>query len=305
VTLEQLRIFVAVAERDHVTRAANALNITQSAVSGSIAALETRHDVKLFNRVGRRVELTDIGRKFLPEAREVLDRAASAQQVLEDFDGLRGGHLRVVGSQTVAAYWLPQRLAEFHQRYPTIDLTVSIANTEDAVHRVLTGDAELGFVEGEVDQLALTRWPIGTDQMLLVGTQPVEHITDTWLKAAPMIVREQGSGTRSTFEQVLRARGIDPRQLNVQLTLPSNEAVLAAVSAGVGYAVLSQLVVASAVKAQTLFEMPIKLPARPFFALRQKERFRSKAADALLEIVSSYVPQCGIEPRRVTTERDA
>jgi DNA-binding MarR family transcriptional regulator len=105
-TLEQLRIFVAVAQREHMTRAADALNLTQSAASGAIAALEARHDVKLFNRVGRGIELTDAGRMFLRK-RAVLARAAGAEQALADYAGLRRGTLRLVASQTIAGYWLP------------------------------------------------------------------------------------------------------------------------------------------------------------------------------------------------------
>jgi len=112
-TLEQLRIFVAVAEREHVTRAAEALHVTQSAASAAIAALEGRHNVPLFHRVGRRIELTDAGRMFLAEARAVLAKAASAELALGEYGGLKRGNLRLVASQTITAYWLPERLAAF------------------------------------------------------------------------------------------------------------------------------------------------------------------------------------------------
>jgi DNA-binding transcriptional LysR family regulator len=287
-TLEQLRIFVAVAEREHVTRAAEALNVTQSAASGAIATLEARHNVKLFHRVGRRIELTDAGAMFLEEARGVLARAASAELALTEIGGLKRGTLRLVASQTIAGYWLPERLALFHRRYPAIELSVGIDNTQGAAACVERGDAELGFIEGNIDDPALAHWPVDTDRMLLVGPTPVEIVTNEWLLAAPWIMREAGSGTRSTFEDAVRTRGIDPRQLNVVLTLPSNESVLAAVRAGAGHAALSNLVVAPAIKASALFPLPFDLPARPFFALRQKERYRSKAADALLEVFKSH-----------------
>lgn len=290
-TLEHLRIFVAVAEREHVTRGAEAVGVTQSAASGAIAALEARHGVKLFHRIGRGIELTDAGRFFLDEARAVLGRAAQAEVALHEYGGLRRGHLRLVASQTIAAYWLPERLAAFHRQYPAIELSVAIANTEGAARAVREGEAELGFVEGTIDDPALALWPVGADRMLLVNGSPVEAVTNDWLRAAPWIMREEGSGTRSTFEAAMRDRGIDPRELNVVLTLPSNEAVLAAVRANVGCAVLSRLVVASALGMRALCELPFALPARPFSGLRQKERYRSKAADALLEAIRSYDAQ--------------
>ena len=92
-TLEQLRIFIAVAEKQHVTQAAGELNLTQSATSAAIAALEARYDIKLFDRIGRGIVLTQTGRDFLIEARAVLARARAAAQVLSDLAGLKRGSL--------------------------------------------------------------------------------------------------------------------------------------------------------------------------------------------------------------------
>lgn len=290
-TLEQLRIFVEVARREHVTRAAQALNVTQSAASGAIAALEARHDVKLFHRVGRGIELTDAGRMFLEEAQAVLARAASAEQALADYGGLKRGTLRLVASQTIAGYWLPHRLAVFHRRYPGIELSVAIDNTEGAARAVLLGEAELGLIEGAIDDPALAQWPVAKDRMVMVGPAPVEAVTNEWLSAAPWIMREDGSGTRSTFEAAVRDRGLDPAALNIALTLPSNEAVLAAVRAGVGHGVLSALVVGPSIEARALHALPFHLPERPFFGIRHKERYRGKAGDALLAVIRAYDQQ--------------
>lgn len=284
-TLEQLRIFVGVAEREHMTRAAAALNVTQSAASAAIAALEARHGVSLFHRVGRRIELTEVGRVFLDEARGVLGRAASAELALEEFGGLRRGTLKIVASQTIAGYWLPQHLARFHARHPQIAVEVGIANTEAAAARVHEGTAELGFIEGAIDDPALAHWVIARDRMVLVSAAVVEKVDDNWIRDARWIVREAGSGTRSTFEAALNTRGIAPEALDVALILPSNEAVHTAVEAGAGVAVLSSLVVARAVATGSLYALPFELPNRPFFALRHKERYRSKAADALLDTI--------------------
>ena len=114
-TLEQLRIFVAVAEREHLTRAAEALNLTPSAVSSAIRVLEERYATALFHRTGRRIELTEAGLAFLPEARATLARAQSADLFLTEIGGLKRGTLTLAASQTVAGYWLPPRLMRFHQ----------------------------------------------------------------------------------------------------------------------------------------------------------------------------------------------
>jgi DNA-binding transcriptional LysR family regulator len=286
VTLEQLRIFICVAEREHMTRAAEALNLTQSAVSAAIAALEARHGVHLFHRVGRRIELTDTGRAFLAEARAVLGRAQAAEHALAEFAGLERGTLGLVASQTIAGYWLPPLLARFKARYPNLDVQISIGNSEQAAAHVLDGSAELGFVEGLIDDPALARWPVGEDELALVSATPVSSQVDAdWIRAAPWVLREVGSGTRSTFESALAAMGVAPDALNVVMVLPSNEAVRAGVEAGLGNSVLSALVVEASLRAGTLHRLPLDLAPRPFYGLRHKERYRSRAADALLELI--------------------
>lgn len=284
-TLEQLRIFIAVAERQHVTRAAEALHITQSAASNAIAALEAQYGVPLFHRIGRRIELTEAGAMFLDEARAVLGRASAAELALADYGALKRGTLRVVASQTVASYWLPARLAAFHARYPGIAIELSIDNSEGAARRVLDGVAELGVVEGTINEPALASWTVGEDRMLLVGASAGQVVDEGWLRAARWIVREQGSGTRSTFEAVLRARGFDPQDLNIAMVMPSNEAVCSAVEAGAGVAVLSEFVVRRALAVGDLHEYALPMPARPFHALRHKERYRTRMADALVAIL--------------------
>lgn len=284
-TLEQLRIFVAVAERQHVTRAAEAINVTQSAASNAIAALEARHGVPLFHRVGRRIELTEAGHMFLDEARAVLGRASSAELALAEYGELKRGTLRVVASQTIASYWLPAKLSDFHARHPQIAIELSIDNTEGAAQRVLEGTAELGLVEGAIDEPALASWAVGEDRMLLVSAAPVEAVDAAWIRSARWIVREQGSGTRSTFEEVLRAQGVNPGDLQITMVMPSNEAVRSAVEAGSGVAVLSELVVRRALAAGDLQALPFPIPVRPFHALRHKERYRTRAADAMTDLL--------------------
>ncbi|MFZ5749049.1 MAG: LysR substrate-binding domain-containing protein [Pseudomonadota bacterium] len=283
-TLEQLRIFVAVAEREHVTRAAQALNLTQSAVSGAVAAMEDQHQVKLFDRVGRGVVLNDAGRMFLDEARGVLARAGAATQMLAEIGGLARGTLRIVASQTIAGYWLPPLLAEFRRRHPGIRVVAAIANTRDAARQVHDGAAELGFVEGPVDDRALARWTVAEDRLMLVARDAPERVDATWLKRARWVVREEGSGTRAIFEQAIHAAGVDPATLDIALELPSNEAVRTAVGHGAGVTMLSALVVAESLAAGTLRALPFDAVARPFYGLRHKERYRTRAADALYDL---------------------
>src|SRR6187402_554998 len=116
-TFEQLAIFVAVAEREHLTRASEAIRLTPSAVSAAIKNLEAFYSVELFHRVGRRIELTPTGRAFLIEARTTLARVRSAELMLSELGGLRRGALSIYASQTIASYWLPPVLMRFHDAY--------------------------------------------------------------------------------------------------------------------------------------------------------------------------------------------
>lgn len=290
-TLERLRIFVAVAERDHVTAAARALNLTQSAVSNALAALEAEHQVRLFDRVGRGVALNATGRAFLPEARAVLARAAAAEAALADMSALRRGRLAVFASQTIASYWLPRRLVAFHVAHPGIELDVQIGNTREVAQAVLNGDAEIGLVEGVVDAPALTQVQVGSDRLAVVVTPDhpwasAKRLSARDLVGSPWVLREPGSGTRSSLEAALREAGVNPVDLPVAMTLPANEAVLAAAEAGAGATALSESVAQAAVAAGRLVRAPFSLPERPFRLLRHSDRYRSRAGDAFVQALA-------------------
>jgi DNA-binding transcriptional LysR family regulator len=301
-TLEQLRVFVAVAERQHVTRAAEALNIAQSAVSASIAALEGRHGAKLFNRVGRRIELTEAGALFLAEARAVLARAESAELVLSELGDLKRGVLSVHASQTITGYWLPRHLVAFRRSHPGVAIRLSMVNTSQTAAAVRGGEADLGFVEGEVDDPVLISETVARDQLVIVvGAEhpwrEAKSLGKDDLLNADWVLREPGSGTRSNFEHALEALGLSPRNLRVALELPSNEAVRAAAEAGMGAAVMSASVAAPSIEAGLLRQADFALPERCYYALRHAERYRSRAAETLMDIIRGSRPGAGIKSR--------
>ena len=293
-TLEQLRIFVAVAQREHVTRAAADLNLTQSAVSAAITALETRHATQLFDRIGRRIALTQAGRLFLIEARAVLARAAAAETALADLAGLKRGALALAASQTAGNYWLPPLMARFRAAYPGIALTLSIGNTETVAAMVREGAADLGFVEGGIGDADLAVTTVAADELVLVArTAPKSarkalHADD--LKALRWVFRERGSGTRAILDAALADAGVALGELDVVLELPSNEAVRNAVEAGAGAAALSRLVVQDAIAAGALVALNFKLSKRRFLALQHKDRAPTRAERALLALVDDQTP---------------
>ncbi|MDF3853971.1 LysR family transcriptional regulator [Paracoccus pantotrophus] len=290
-TLEQLRIFLAVAERQHVTRAAEALNLTQSAVSAAVSALEARHGVRFFDRVGRRILLTETGEAFMAEARAVLDRAETAEMVLEDLAREPRGRLRVHASQTVASYWLPPRLVALHEMHPGIELRLTVSNTTQVADAVQEGGADLGLVEGAVAHGDLHRQVVARDRLVLVmatdhpwvgreAVPPAELATQSW------ILREPGSGTRSEFETWLAGQELCVAALPLALELPSNEAVLNAVASSQCLAALSQRAVARPAAAGWIRTLPLPGAERPFSLLTNPRRYRTRAQQALIGILT-------------------
>lgn len=292
-TLEQLRIFVAVAEHEHVTQAARDLNLTQSATSAAIAALEARYAVKLFDRIGRGIVLTDAGRLFLPEAKAVLARSLAAETVLADLAGLKRGALRLAASQTVGNYWLPGLIHRFQSRHPGIALTLSLGNTQTVAAEVHEGSADIGFIEGEIDDPMLTARSVAEDSLVLIAApgHPWSNAppsNETEFSGTKWICRELGSGTRSVLEAALPALGVRHEDLRIALELPSNEAVCAAVEAGAGVTIISRLVVERALKAGSLIAINVALPKRNFSILRRKERYITQASAAFHDLAIAW-----------------
>lgn len=296
-TLEQLRIFVEVAQRQHLTQAASALALTPSAVSASLRVLEERYATPLFNRVGRRIELNEAGQLFLAGARATLASARAAELTLQELGGLQRGVLNIQASQTIASYWLPALLVRFREKYPRIELVLAIGNTRQVAQALVDGEADLGLVEGLVDEATLVATTVGEDSLIVVVAP-----AHPWAAGGPLgmadllagrwILREPGSGTRSAFEHELRQAGVDPAALDVVLALPSNEAVRSAVLAGPFATVVSELVVAEQLRAGALRKVEVSFPARAFHLLRHVSRYKSKASLAFVQMLDA--PDAGL-----------
>ncbi len=290
-TLEQLRIFVAVAEDQHVTRAAARIGVAQSAASAAIAALEAAHRVLLFDRLGRGIRLTEAGRTLLPQARAILAQTDLATLMLSGFGKLVRGTLHLQASETIASYWLPRRLVDFRAAHPNLTIRLSIGNSAEAVAAVLSGSAEIGFVEGPVRVDDLWNLDLAEDQLVIVvgpghAWARRDRVSSAELSESAWVMREVGSGTRSAFEDDLVGIGVSSSSLEIALELPRNEAVVSAVQAGLGAAAVSANAIAAKLEDGLLHRVPIDLPRRIFKAVRHVDRFPSPAAAALLEFLA-------------------
>lgn len=293
-TLEQLRIFLAVAHRAHVTRAAEALNMTQSAVSASLRTLEAQHAVQLFDRVGRGIELTEAGHRFVAAAQAVLHQAETAELILNDFSAGPRGRLRIEASQTVGTYFLPPVLVRLRQANPDLSVTLRDGNTTRVARAVAEGAADLGFVEGDVTQGNLRARVVARDELVLVmrrdhpeATRPISAKT---YRALDWVLREEGSGTRAEVESHLAQMGLSRDDLSVLLEIPSNEAVLSAVAGSDCVSIVSRRAVEvlasdGAIHLRHVTWAP--RPERPFTVLSHPDRHRTRAVDALLALIDA------------------
>jgi len=286
-TYEQLRIFVAVAEREHITRAAKFLNLAQSGVSSAVALLERQFGLKLFHRIGRGIALTEAGKYFLEEARTILTRTHDVEIAMTEFAGLRRGRLRINATETISNYFLPKNLIEFHTYFPDIELIVETKSIAQVMRAVSCSDVDLGFIEGPIEGTKVVTEIVGSDHVIIVAS-PTHH----WAKCqsleieklaeGPWIMREPEAGTSVIFADWWTQNGIRIERVNTIITLPSNEAVRAAVEAGAGVAALSSLVCAQSLADGNIVRLKVQLPKYDFYALQHVDNFRSKAASTFL-----------------------
>ena len=296
-TLEQIRIFLCVAELSHVTRAAERLNLTQSAVSAAIAALERQYDVRLFDRIGRRIALTEAGHLLTGAATRLMREADGARALLSNLSREPVGSLRIWASQTVTSYWLAPRMIEMHRRWPGIGMSLHPANTAEVAEAVASGLADLGLVEGDLPPSDLLRRKVGQDELLLIlprhhplARKPRLDAAD--YRAMDWILREEGSGTRTATERHLRDMGLGPADLRIVLQLPTNEAILGAIRAGNCVSMLSwrslHFPCSRDFALRRIGWAP--RPRRAFTALSDPRRFRTRAMTEFLDLLTPQPP---------------
>ena len=239
-SLHHLRILAAVAEEGSVSRAAGKLHLTQPTLSIQLKQLAAAVGHPLFEFTGRRLHLTDAGFEVLSAARAIDDQLVALRGRLAAQRGLQQGRLRVAAVST-AEYFLPRVLGEFHQRYPRIEIALSVLNRASVIER-FTGNADdLYVMTRPPDERAIRAEPLGRNPLVFVASPSHpwasrRRIRPRELSTQPFVVRELGSGTRLWGDEWMAARGVRPQ---TQLELGSNEAIKQAVRGGFGLALLS------------------------------------------------------------------
>ncbi|HEY9623187.1 MAG TPA: LysR substrate-binding domain-containing protein [Crinalium sp.] len=303
-TLEQLRIFLAVAAHLHFTRAAEELYITQPAVSAAVNSLEKEYGVRLFHRVGRHIEITEAGRLLEVEAQKILDQVILTERGLRELNSLQRGELRLGSSLSVGNYWLPERINQFKRLYPGISVNCTLANAEEICEGTASGSFDLGLVTGSVKPAlrnVLEHDEVGSDRLqIVVGKEHPWYeqgdITVNDLLLTPWVMREPGSGIQQVFEETLERLGIDPSRLSVVLVLTSSEMVKAVVEGGIGAAAISELMLQKELQLGTLRTVRVVGQQngstttldiiQPVLKLKHRERFQSRTAIAFEQMLN-------------------
>jgi DNA-binding transcriptional LysR family regulator len=261
-TLRQLQVFLATAHCENVTRAAEELAMSQSAASGALRDLESQFDVQLFDRVGKRLQLNDMGRQLRPAAEALLSQAIEVEQMLAGQQ--TPARLKVGATLTIGNYLAVCMIAAFRDRFPNADISLNVANTEAIARQVANYELDVGLIEGELrhPELDIMHW---REDELVVFAAP-QHplakrrkISDELLIQQPWVVREQGSGTRQTFDRAMH--GI-LSELDISLELQHTEAIKRAVEANLGIGCLSRISLKEAFARGSL--VPLAVPQRDF-----------------------------------------
>ena len=287
--LNHLAIFHAVAQAGSMTQGAERLDISQPAVSKQVQELEHSLGVHLFDRIGRRVRLSQAGEILANYARLLFALEHEAEEAMADVRAVGRGRLVIGASTTIGTYLLPGVLADFWRRYPKVELLVEIENTEQ-VHRRLAGlQLDVGLTEGFVEEAELEAEVFHRDELVVIAAprhplarQP--RVPLSALRDEPFILREPGSGTRAVEE---RALGRLKLPVRVVMALGSTEAIKRVVAEGVGLAIVSRLAVGAECAAGTLAELPVAglRIARPLHLVRRKGRRDGPALQAFCGVL--------------------
>jgi DNA-binding transcriptional LysR family regulator len=286
ITLKQLAVFVAVARHGTVTRAAQELNLTQSAASMALSDFEGQLDCLLFDRIGKRLQLNDLGRKLLPQAINTVAHATELEELARGH-GDKVGSLKIGASLTIGNYSMPPLIATFMRQHPQCQLSLEIANTSHIISALEHFELDVGFIEGFCHAPNLEVIPWQQDELVVFAapSHPLAQkmlLTETDFADAEWILREAGSGTREVFDNAVIGR---LQHIHVLLELGHTEAIQRVVASGLGIGCASRLSLSEALasNALTILPTPFWNLSRQFFILIHRQKYRTYGLERFIE----------------------
>ncbi len=289
-SLRQLEVFLAAAHFENITRAAESLSMSQSAASSSLRDIEQQFDIQLFDRVGKRLQLNELGRVLRPKAEALLAQAQSFERDMSQHQDL--GLLKVGATLTIGNYLAVEMMASFMADNDGADVQLMVANTETIARMVENYELDVGLIEGELQHSELEVIPWREDD-LVVFCAP-DHpfadkgvLCDADLIDAKWVVRESGSGTRQAFDRAMHGLLGD---IQLRHELQHTEAIKRAVEAGLGIGCLSEIALRDAFKRGSL--KPLRVPHRDwhrrFYIILHKQKYRGPGIHHWLELCDAF-----------------
>ena len=291
----RLKVFNTVARLLSFTKAAEALHMTQPAVTFQVRQLEEHFDTRLFDRTHNRVTLTDVGQTVYEISERIFELYDEMDRRVKEMTGEVGGALNIGASMTIAENMLPALLGNFRQKHPDLAVRLKVGNTESVVSMVEHNVVDLAIVEGNVSNKNLLVETCRRDELVVI--MPPDHELTTYAENGvpieklvnyPFICREEGSGTRDIVLSHLASQGL-AEGWDVCMELGSPEAIKGAVQAGMGLSIMSSAGITKELKLGLLTAVPLAPRLhREFAFVRQRHKFRLPAMEELLEFSREY-----------------
>ena len=276
-TLKQLQVFLAVANHQNVSHAAVELAMSQSAASTALKELEYRFDVRLFDRIGKRLQLNEQGALLRPKATALISQAEQIESSLINQSDI--GELKVGATLTIGNYLAIGIMSKFMQDHPSAQVKLKVENTLAIANKVRNFELDIGLIEGELQEADFDVSYWREDELSLFCSPDHalanrKKLTDRDLVAADWIVRERGSGTRQAFDRAMSGL---LSESNLRLELQHTEGIKGAVEAGLGIGCLSELTLQDAFNRGTLVRLtaPHRNWTRKFYFILHKQKFLS------------------------------
>lgn len=308
-TLDQLRILKAIAAEGSFKRAADTLYVSQPAVSLQVQNLEKQLNVPLFDRGGRKAQLTEAGHLLLSYGEKIITLCQETCRAIEDLQNLQGGTLIVGASQTTGTYLLPRMIGLFRAKYTEVSVQLQVHSTRRTAWGVANGQVDLAIIGGEIPaelQEILRVFPYTDDELALI--LPINHplaqaerIHKEDLYKLNFITLDSQSTIRKVIDKVLTQYDIDTKRLKVEMELNSIEAIKNAVQSGLGVAFVSTTAIEKEVEIGALKIAHIEgvEVRRTLSVIINPNRYRSKAAEAFFKEI---LPEFSTYPDVLTSE---
>lgn len=284
-TLRHLRIFLAVCKEGSTTAAAEKLYIAQPTVSVAIRELEKHYKITLFDRIGRRLFLTDAGEQMQSYAQHIVSLLDEMEVRSQDWE--ESGTLRLGSSITIGTVQLPKIVSQLQKQYPKLRVEVMVCNSDTVETAILQNEIDLGLIEGECHHEKITDLLLGGDELIFL-CHP-EHsfagkpITAQQLKGVSFLFREKGSAGRDLVESTLRANGVEVCPLWQSI---STQTIVSGVAEGLGVAVLPKSLVQSALEAHTVSRFYVEHIqfTRRFRLLYHEQKYLTRPMKTLIHL---------------------